>query len=308
MTDAVLVLGASGFVGQCLVRALRLRGERVIAASRREMDHLEPGVEVHVRAFREAQDFLPILPRCRAVVHAASASTPGSSAGCPLAELDGNLRPTFALLQALQEFPAIPLLYISSGGTLYGRSANGPADESTPVYSPSYHGAGKVAAEHFIEAWCNQFNAAATVLRPSNLYGPGQRERAGFGIVPAALGKIVRNEALHVWGDGSAQRDYLYIDDFARLCMAVVDAGRHPGYRLFNACSGDSVCLDHLIAMIEKVTGKTLRRSYDASRRVDSPSVRMQAIRASQQYGWTSNVQLPEGLERTWRWFSTIPH
>ena len=245
-------------------------------------------------------------PPVTAVVHVASASTPGSSAGKPLQELDENLRPTVALLQALQAHPRLSLIYLSSGGTLYSRIAEGASDELAAVYSRSYHGAGKIAAEHFIEAWCNQFDGAAVVLRPSNLYGPGQDERPGFGIVPAAFGKLTRGETLRVWGDGSAERDYLYIDDFTRLVLAALDAAPKPGFRVFNACSGASIDLNGLFALIERVAGRTLHRTYDAGRKVDAPSVRMQATRAKQAFGWGAEVRLAEGLERTWRWFSTI--
>lgn len=307
MTDAVLVLGAGGFVGSHLVRALAERRERVIAASRSPMD-TGMRVETHFGEFREPADYLPLLRRSRAVMHLASGSTPGSSAAQPLRELEENLRPVFALLQAMQEFPVIPLIYVSSGGTLYGYQQGDAADESTPVVPRSYHGAGKAAAEHFISAWCAQFAASATIVRPSNLYGPGQPERLGFGIVPAAMGKTLRGETLHIWGDGSAERDYLYIDDFVRLCMAVLDGERQSGARVLNACSESSVSLDELLDEIERVTGRTLVRTYDPSRVVDVPKVAMRASLARQLYGWAPGMSLREGLELTWKWFSTSPH
>lgn len=307
MKDAVLVLGAGGFTGSHLVRALTERGDRVIAASRSPF-HTVASVEGHVGELRDPVDYLPLLERSRAVIHLASATTPGTSAAQPVRELEENLRPVLALLQAMQEFPAIPLIYVSSGGTLYGGGHGDAADESAPVSARSYHGAGKIATEHFIEAWCNQFAGEAVMLRPSNLYGPGQPERAGFGIVPAAMGKILRNETLHIWGDGSAERDYLYIDDFVRLCIAVLDGERRSGARVLNACSETSISLNALLDQIERVTGPTLARTYDPSRAVDVPKVAMRASLARQLYGWSPEVSLREGLERTWKWFSTSPH
>ncbi|HEX6613939.1 MAG TPA: NAD-dependent epimerase/dehydratase family protein [Rhodanobacteraceae bacterium] len=307
MKDAVLVLGAGGFVGSHLVRALCERGRGVIAASRSPFQAGAP-VESHVGELREPSDYLPLLQRSCAVIHLASASTPGSSAAQPLRELEDNLRPALALLQAMQDVPTIPLIYVSSGGTLYGGPHGDAADESAPVSPRSYHGAGKIAAEHFIAAWCSQFAASATILRPSNLYGPGQPERAGFGIVPAAMGKILRGETLHVWGDGSAERDYLYIGDFVRLCLAVLDGQRRPGAQVLNACSGTSISLNALLDEIERVTGRRLARTYDPSRAVDVPRVAMRASLARRLYGWSPGTSLPEGLKRTWQWFSTSPH
>ncbi|HET7562436.1 MAG TPA: NAD-dependent epimerase/dehydratase family protein [Rhodanobacteraceae bacterium] len=305
MAEPILLIGAGGFVGRSLLDAFARQGEFLVAVSRSAFDTGRGRVEAHVGALREVADFAPLLAGVRAVLHVASASTPGSSAGKPVQELDENVRPTIALLEALQARPELPLIYLSSGGTLYNRAGDGASDEGAAVYSRSYHGAGKIAAEHFIEAWCNQFGGRAIVLRPSNLYGPGQEERPGFGIVPTAFGTVVRNEVLRVWGDGSAERDYLYIDDFTRLVLAALDAAPHEGFQVFNACSGDSIDLNGLFALIEQVTGRALRRTYDAGRAVDAPSVRMQAIRARETFGWAAEVALREGLERTWRWFST---
>lgn len=306
MLDPVLVIGAGGFVGQSLLTALSRRGDSVIAVSRSSFAP-RAGVECHVQALREVSDFAPFLARARAVIHVASASTPGSSAGKPVAEIDEDLRPTVALLEALQSRPRVPLIYVSSGGSLYSRVADAVSDELAAVYSRSYHGAGKIAAEHFIEAWCNQFDGSTVVLRPSNLYGPGQAERAGFGIVPTAFGKLVRDETLHVWGDGSAERDYLYIEDFTRLVMAALDAPPVAGFRVFNASNGTSTDLNTLFACIERVAGRTLQRSHDPGRAVDVPSVRMQADRARDTFGWVAEVGLTEGLERTWSWFNNLP-
>jgi|SRR5690348_1522330 len=105
MIDPVLLIGAGGFVGQRLLDALVTRGESVIAVSRSEFDVPGPQVERHVKAVHAMDDYVPWLERCRVVVHVASASTPGSSAGKPLQELDENVRPTVALLEALQARP-----------------------------------------------------------------------------------------------------------------------------------------------------------------------------------------------------------
>jgi UDP-glucose 4-epimerase len=307
MADAVLVFGAGGLVGEHLVRALAGKGEHVIAISRSALAHSDPRVESCVASLRDAADFAPLLERSRVVVHAASASTPGSSAMQPLFELEQNLRPTLALLQALQNYPDKPLIYLSSGGALYDGHAGIHADESAPVRPRSYHGAGKAAAEHFIGAWCHQCHACATIVRPSNLYGPGQAERAGFGVIPAALGKLLRDEVLPVWGDGSAERDYLYIDDFIELCLAVIAAPAVAGMRVVNACHGDSVSLNTLFDTIERATGRKLQRRYDPSRSVDAPRVIMDGRYARKTFAWSPSVSLQEGIERTWKWFSTIP-
>ena len=308
MDDHILVLGAGGFVGRHLVRALAQRGEKVIAASRRPVHFESASVQSIVGELNQPADFMPLVARSRAVVHLASRSTPGSSAGNPMAELQHNLRPTLALLEALQDKPQTNLLYLSSGGSLYGANSGRPSTETATLEPRSYHGAGKVAAEHFISAWCSQYGSAASILRPSNIYGPGQTERAGFGIVPTVFGKLKRDEPLTVWGDGSAVRDYLYIDDLMALCMAILDAPMPTGARVLNAASGTGVSLNDLLLSMEAIAGKPLQRTYQTCRAVDATQIVMDASVAHRHYGWTAATSLLDGLRQTWNWFNTTPH
>lgn len=300
MSDRVLVLGAGGFIGQHLVRALARRGELVIAVSRGKIDFDLPNVETVIAELREPTDFLPLIVRSRAVAFLASTSTPGTSAARPMHELMDNLQPVVGLLQVLQDHSGVDLLYLSSGGSLYTSMADVAANEAVRVQPRSYHGAGKIAAEYFISAWCSQYSG-----RASNVYGPGQLERAGFGIVPAALGKIKRGETLHVWGDGSAVRDYLYIDDLVELVATVLARQMSVGAHVVNACSGTGISLNELFVTIEAVTGRPLLRNYEADRAVDAACVVMDPSLANHEYGCSPATPLHEGLERTWAWLNS---
>lgn len=306
MSDCVLVLGAGGFVGNHLVQSLARRGERVIAVSSRPLSIDIGNVESIVCQANEPQHFTPLLARSRYVVHVASKSTPGSSAGNVMRELEGNLRPTLALLQALQQMPEKGLLYLSSGGSLYKDDLHGASAETAAVAPRSYHGAGKIAAEHFISAWCGQYGSAATILRPSNIYGPGQTERAGFGIIPTGFGKIARQETLTVWGDGSAVRDYLYIDDFVELCSDILMAPLPSSVQVLNAGSGIGVSLEELFSAMESVSGHPLLRTYDHGRKVDASRVVLDTSLAKERYNWVPKTPLNEGLKQTWAWFNTF--
>jgi UDP-glucose 4-epimerase len=305
MGDHVLVVGAGGFVGRHLVQALSSRGEKVIAVSPQPVDHDAEGVESVDAKLVEPEQYARLLDRCRAVVHLASSSTPGSSAGRPVDEVQGNLLPLATLLQAMQPKPQIELLYLSSGGSLYESTSDDPATETAHIQPRSYHGAAKAAAEYFIRAWCQQYGGRATLLRPSNIYGPGQIERPGFGIVPTCFGRVVRGETLSVWGDGSAVRDFLYIDDFVSLCMTILAAPMSTGARTFNASSGIGVSLNELFRLIELVAGKPLLRSYELHRALDASHVVMAPGSARSHYGWTPVTPLAEGLRKTWDWFNT---
>jgi UDP-glucose 4-epimerase len=305
--ERVLVIGAGGFIGQALCRALTSQGTRVRAVSR-SGHHPNPPAEEHIASdCHDPSELTTLLDGVDAVVYLAAASTPGSSAGKPSAELSGNLAPLVAMLEALQTQPATPLVYFSSAGALYDERPAVASHETDLPRPRSYHGAAKVAAEQFIGAWARQFGGSATIIRPSNVYGPGQTERAGFGIVPSALGCIRRGTTLIVWGDGSAVRDYLYIDDLISLTLSALQQPPAGGVRTLNAASGESASLNQLFSLAEQASGNKLQRNHVENRTVDASRVTISADCARQALGWQPEVPLAEGLRRTWQWLNTIP-
>ncbi len=308
MRNAVVVFGGNGFVGRHLLHHLARAGEDVVALVTKPPGQPVAGVEYVAGTFHTPDAFTPWLNQARLIIHAASRSTPGQSAGQPLNELRDNLTPTLALLDALQRAPECALLYLSSGGTLYGDTTQHPANEIDTIRPKSYYGAGKAAAEHFIHAYAMQFNRAATIVRPSNLYGPGQTLRSGFGVIPTAFDRIQRRAPLTVWGDGSAVRDYLYIDDFIYLCLAISRQLMPVGSRVFNAASGHGVSLNELLAHIEGITGQTLATEYDHQRSVDVARVVLSPNAAAAHYGWQPQTALTTGLRATWDWWQNLPH
>lgn len=300
----VLVIGAGGFVGRHLVDRLIARGDKVVAASRHPIAWQDERVEGISGEWAEPEDFTPWVEDCRAVLHVASGSIPGQSPGGAAGEVRTNLYPMVALLQAMQRRPEIPLVYVSSGGSIYASSDGAASDEHSRVAPRSYHGAAKVAAEAFIQAWCHQWDTRAVVLRPSNIYGHGQHERRGFGVIPAAFGAASRGETVTIWGDGSTLRDYLFVDDFVDLCMRAMDTSP-PGLQVVNAASGVSTRLIDLLDLVEEVSGMVLPRRYEADRAVDASAIRMDTSLAAKLFHWRAKTPLKEGLERTWAWLRT---
>ncbi|MFT3896969.1 MAG: NAD-dependent epimerase/dehydratase family protein [Thermomonas sp.] len=299
MNDTVFLLGAGGFIGQRLAHRIADGGRDVIAATRRPVAFDHPRIRNAVEPWDDRAQFARWTDGCNAIVHAASSSTPGSSAAQP--QLEGNLRTTLALVEALQDAPASRLLFLSSGGTLYG-DRDSPAAEDAPLRPRSYHGAGKIAAESFIRAWAEQYAGTAIVLRPSNVYGPGQPARSGFGIIPAAFDCAMHGKPLTVWGDGTTVRDYLYIDDLLALCEAALGQPLDAGAWTFNAANGTGVSLGTLLDMIGAIAGHPVERRHEPARRVDIHAIAFDNGAARAAFDWTPKTGLEDGLRLTWEW------
>lgn len=303
MNRRILVVGAGGFMGPPLVCALHEAKCSVVAVSRHPAAAFPHDIEHIARPLATAQEYSTSLAGCAAVVWLASTTTPGSSAGDPLKELEENLRPFFVFLSALQHHPECELLYVSTGGAIYGDVAGGLAREDLVLAPKSYYSAGKGAAEHFVSACCYQYRCRATILRPSNVYGHGQPYREGFGIISAAFDTLANDRVFTIWGDGEAIRDYLNIDDFIALCVKILSGRMSNGVGVFNASRGEGVSVNELLSAIERVTGKPLRRRYLPQRSIDVSRIVLDNRKTCETFDWQPLVTLERGLVMAWQWF-----
>lgn len=292
----VLLLGG-GFIGSALARQLSAASRTVHVLTRRPASAEFPQAHWHQGDLRERELLNQLLPICGTVVYLASETTPGASARHPLMEA-GNLQPTLALLDALQDYPDKHLIYFSSGGTVYGNPACLPVAEDAPLAPLSFHGAGKAAQEMFLQAFRAQ-GRMVTILRPANAYGPNQPLKAGFGLVRTVLENIRRRLPIEVWGDGEAVRDFVYVDDVAAACALFVDRPDDNG--TYNVGSGEGCSINALIRLAGQVAGKVPEVIYRVARRSDVAKVVLDISRL-RAAGWAPRTGLAKGLSRTWEW------
>ncbi len=301
--QGILVLGASGFVGQQLIPHLPLP---VYTLSRRPLTNMPTGVKTLQTHLDDVQILKEILPHCRWLVHLASDSTPGVSAGKPLFEAEHNLLPNLRLFELLQDYPQVNLLYLSSGGAVYGNPQADIVSEQNLLQPLSYYAAGKIALEAFILALVQQSPRHAIILRPSNFYGTGQTYRPGFGIIPTILEYQRLGKPLQIWGDGENVRDYLFIKDFIELCLLLLQQTElETGTKIYNVGAGRGYSLNQLCDLLEQVTGQPVLREYHAARTVDVRHIVLDTSRIHADYSWQAQTSLQEGLQQTWEWWKT---
>jgi UDP-glucose 4-epimerase len=300
-----IIIGGSGFIGQQLARQLVGAGHQVTTISRSPLRPLSPQ-HVHRDVTLDDRRVLrELLQGADFIFHLASDTTPGSSRLQPGLEVTNNLLPLSGLLDALQESHGPVLVYISSGGAVYDTSGgNLRFSESSPTAPASYYGAGKLAAEAFIQAYRGQTGHPAVIIRPANIYGPGQIPKEHFGIVPTLCNCLYQEQPFTIWGDGSAVRDYLYMPDFLDLCGKVTRHDwRQQSLETLNAGTGQGHSILELCELLRKVSGKTLKLDHRPPRGVDLPAVTLDTGRARKLLGWQSGTSLEEGLDVTWQWF-----
>lgn len=276
----VLLLGGRGFIGSALATRMEQEQLPTFLVGRSNMEQLEQ-----------------LLPDCGTVVHLASSTTPASSAEQPDLEL-ANIELTLRLLKLLQPHPQIHLIFFSSGGTVYGNPRRLPVPEDCPLTPLSYHGAGKVAQEVYFST--ARAKRSISILRPSNVYGPGQSIRQGFGLVRTMLDHARRGTTLEIWGDGQNVRDYIYIDDVVDATLRLIERPRDSD--TYNLGSGVGYSINDVKSLVEEVCGKPIKTKYLPARGMDVRRVVLDNRRITAALDWAPRVDLKTGVARTWQW------
>ncbi len=298
-----LVLGGCGFIGSHIVDRLVATGHSVRVFDRHPEKYRPPvdGVDYVFGDFRDSVALLEVLTDVEAVYHLVSATFPGTAALDPQADVRDNLPPTLGLLDAMVKSGVTRLLYMSSGGTVYGIPEVVPTPETHPLRPTSSYGIVKTAIEHYVELYGRTRGLRPVIVRPSNPYGPRQAHVGIQGVVTTFLNRVARNEPIEVWGDGSVIRDYLYVEDLARLCVMASDSGKTG---VFNGGSGHGTSIREIIGHIEVATGRTLDPVFKPARPVDVPRSVLDMSLVTKEFQWSPTTGLQEGISQSWEWLT----
>lgn len=297
-SECVLLIGGNGFIGRALARRLASVGREVHVLSRHTETGRRDGIEFHRGCQSEGALVAPLLARCDAVVHLASTTTPGRSTQAPALEMAENLLPLARLLQTLAEAGPRRLVFLSSGGAIYGKPPCLPASEDLPPAPLSWHATGKLAAEAMFATAARQNGSALAILRPGNVYGPGQELQSGFGFVRTLFECVRSGAPVDIWGDGHQVRDYLYIDDLVDACVGLLDNPAAQG--TFNVGTGIGTSLLELVELAQQITGRRVSVRYQPGRGIDVERIWLEAGRLERAIGRQPRISLVEGLMRTW--------
>lgn len=296
-----LVLGGSGFIGSHIVDALLAQGARVRVFDRAPERHRPPlhGVDFVQGDWGDTAALAEALADVDTVFHLISTTVPGTSNLDPVGDIQSNLVNTVRLLELMRAEGVRRLVYLSSGGTVYGIPESDPVPESHPLRPISSYGIVKVAIENYLFMEERLHGLQPTILRASNPYGARQGHGGVQGVIGTFLWKIIQDEPIQLWGDGSIVRDFIHVRDLARLCARVAQDGVTG---CFNAGSGQGYSIAEIITTIGTVIGRTVEPIHKPGRGFDVPRVVLDISKVQRATGWKPEVGLKEGLLETWEW------
>lgn len=298
---ASLVIGGNGFLGSHVVDALVEAGDTVTVFDRFSAPpmYTAPGVRSVVGDFESHADLRVALEGQQKLFHFLSTTTPIAAENDPSMDVRTNLSASVELFELAVQAGVQRVFFASTGGAIYGDQAGELINELVVPQPVSPYAIGKLAIEGYLRYFRRKHGLQSVSFRISNPYGPRQHPHKRQGVIPIFLQRIADGQPVIVFGDGSMVRDYLYVEDAARM-VTVASAGE-PQHDVYNIGSGIGVSVNELVAVAREVTGRSVEVQH-----IEQPvtfvnrSV-LDVSRFSQEFKLRASVSLREGMERTWR-------
>lgn len=301
----VAIFGGGGFIGSTIADRLLLDGhsirifERPRVAAYRQFSACEDVTWIG-GDLSSVHDVADAIKGVDAVIHLVSTTLPKNSNDDPIYDVQSNVVATLQLLNAMVANNVFKLVFISSGGTVYGTPKYLPVDEVHPTEPLVSYGVTKLMIEKYLQIYQKQHGIRSVVLRVANPYGERQRIETAQGAVGVFLYRALSGLSLDIWGDGSVTRDYIHVSDVAE---AFVLALKYKGDKhCFNISSGVGIRLNELVAILENTLGKTIDVRYLPRRVFDVPTNVLTNKLAFEELGWTPSISMKDGLLRTADW------
>jgi UDP-glucose 4-epimerase len=234
------------------------------------------------------------------VVHLAAFGSVVESVQDPVENFDVNVRGTLVVLRAALAAGVEKVVFASTGGAIMGNTPP-PVDEKTLPWPISPYGASKLCGEAYCHAFAGSFGLPIVALRFANVYGPMSDHKKG--VVTNFIKQSLRGEPIVIYGDGTASRDFLYVDDLCDGITAAVTADLHD--EVVHLASGGETAINDLARLILELTDAAdTPIRYEDRRPGEVERTFARPERAADLLGFQPAHTLPEGLEKTVQWFA----
>ena len=300
-----VIFGGGGFIGSAVTDRLLLDGHFVRVFERPKVEpyrkfYQSERFEWVTGDFFSTHDVSNAIDGADAVIHLVSTTLPKGSNDDPIYDVQSNLVSTLQMLNAMVTKKIPKIVFISSGGTVYGTPIYLPIDEKHPTDPHVSYGITKLAIEKYLLLFEREHGIKATILRVANPFGERQRIETAQGAVTMFLYRALRSQCIEIWGDGSITRDYVYIKDVADAFALPLEYSGPKN--IFNISSGLGTSLNELTELLEEVLERVIERRYLPGRSFDVNISILDNNLARQELGWVPKIHLRDGIIRTMEW------
>lgn len=234
------------------------------------------------------------------VIHSLSTTVPSQSFNAKY-DVESNLIPTIELLNCMARYGVKDIVYISSGGAIYGDSSIGKHKESEDVFPISSYGVVKLAIEKYMMQYAELFGFRPLILRLSNPFGPFHYSKQQ-GICNVALDSAISRKPFVVWGNGTAKKDYIFVTDFVKIMFRLLECGVHN--QVINVGSGNLASVDEILKWVKQLV-PSFSWTYGEASKFDVARFELDTEKLHGLIGNYDFVGIEEGLKQLFEWEKT---
>ena len=305
----ILVIGGTGFIGKNLIETLVDDGHKIFLITRNknfEQFRDNPTIKSFQAALVDTDIIKNIIIdfEIEVVFHLASNLIPSSVKSHFDRELQDVILPTFKLLNFLSE-RKLKIIFFSSGGTIYGDLKQERIAESSRLEPQNWYGYSKLMIETQIRFLARINCLRYIILRPSNVFGRYQRIDSKQGFIAVALGRLLNDQSVEIWGDGSSSRDYVDVSDVADAAKNIISENIED--EIFNVGSGQGHTLLEVIEILEKNLKRPANLLFKNKREVDLDKITLDITKISDKLHYNPKV-LERGIKDFIASISQIRH
>jgi UDP-glucose 4-epimerase len=303
MENKALVTGGAGFIGSNLVDGLIDAGFEVVVAdnlSSGKREYLNPQARFYEADVTDQETIKDIFEKEKFdfVFHLAAQISVADSVADPMHDNLVNAQGSFNIFEASRTAKVKKIIFISTGGALYG-DVTEPAREELPVSPSSPYAIHKFTAENYLEFFRNEYGLDSITLRLANVYGPRQFKGGEGAVVAVFTNSIIEGKVATLYGDGSKTRDFVFVGDVVSACLLAMKSA-YSG--MLNIGTGQRISMLDLIKTIEKVNGNELAFNFAENRPGEVRDSILNIEKAKKELGWSPKTDLEAGLRRTLDW------
>lgn len=291
-----LVLGGSGFIGRNIVRKLSKKNKVVVAdLNSNDEFKLNPNVSFLQLDFINTTNFKPYLQDVDTVIHLISTVLPSDGIENINKEIQENIFPTINLLDSMVSMEILNIIFISSGGTVYGNTSNEAISENINTLPICKYAVHKLMIEHYLHLYGIYHQLNYKIIRAANPYSCEVKQNKMQGLIPILINKIISHEDITIWGDGDNIRDYIYIDDLVDAFMML---DKYSGEeKIFNVGTGKGYSINQVLGFIkENLDIDTVNVLYQKERDCDVKNNILDISLIEQCTGWSPKIGIVEGI------------
>jgi UDP-glucose 4-epimerase len=301
----IAIIGANGFIGRHLAEKLLSQPDaNVYLFGKNELSSFDPSIPYTKLDLNNKEQLTRSFSKIDFIYYMASETIPSTSWENPAMDIEKNLLPFIQFIEGIAQFPVKKIIFISSGGTVYGATDHMVDEHSfTNPFSP--YGIVKLTMEHFLNYFKVKYGLHFDIYRVSNVYGEGQNTGKGIGLINTFIEKIITEKKIYIFGDGKNIRNYLYVKDLVELMTTSLNNDSQKD-EIYNTSSNDTLTVNEIVTIMKTIVPEPFEIVYKEARQSDNSAIHLDNSKIKNANKDFSFTEIEHGILKTYQHIKTL--